>query len=128
MNHATVIATFSRRMRVRLDDGSEVDARIKGKRLRPVCGDRVQVEPIDKEDDWLITRIEDRRNELSRPNMRRKVEVLAANLDFVVVVAAAEPKADWFIVEQEKRPGNLSQLECSEISLKGLQKVLESME
>lgn len=100
MNHATVTATYSRRMRLRLDDGTEVDARIKGKRLKPVCGDRVMAEPIDGEADWLITRVEDRRNELTRPNMRGKVEVLAANLDFVVVVAAAEPKADWFIVDR----------------------------
>lgn len=97
---ATVIATFSRRMRLRLDDGGVVDARIKGKRVKPVCGDRVDAEPIENESDWLITNISERRNELTRPNMRGKVEVLAANLDYLVVVAAAEPKADWFIVDR----------------------------
>ncbi|MGB5688114.1 MAG: ribosome small subunit-dependent GTPase A [Woeseiaceae bacterium] len=97
---ATVTATFSRRMRLRLDDGREVDARIKGKRIKPVCGDIVGVEPIDNESDWLITHIAERRNELTRPNMRGQVEVLAANLDYLVVVAAAEPKADWFIVDR----------------------------
>ena len=97
---ATVIATFSRRMRLRLDDGREVDARIKGKRIKPVCGDRVDAEPIDNEDDWLITDIVERRNELTRPNMRGQVEVLAANIDYLLVVAAAEPKADWFIVDR----------------------------
>ena len=40
---AQVIATFSRRMRVRLPDHSEVEARLKGKRLRPVCGDFVDI-------------------------------------------------------------------------------------
>ena len=100
MNHATVIATYSRRMRIALDDGQEVDARIKGKRLKPVCGDRVRAEPIANEDDWLITQIDERRNELTRPNMRGQVEVLAANLDYLVVVAAAEPKPDWFIVDR----------------------------
>ena len=100
MNHATVIATYSRRMRVMLDDGHEVFARIKGKRLKPVCGDDVEVEPIEQEDDWLITNIGVRRNELTRPNMRGQVEVLAANLDYLVVVAAAEPKPDWFIVDR----------------------------
>ena len=100
MEHATVIATFSRRMRLRLDDGSEVNARIKGKRIKPVCGDKVDAEPIDNESDWLITNIAERRNELTRPNMRGQVEVLAANLDYLVVVAAAEPKADWFIVDR----------------------------
>ena len=100
MQHATVIATFSRRMRLRLDNGEEVDARIKGKRVKPVCGDRVDATPIDKETDWLITRIAKRRNELTRPNVRGQVEVLAANLDYLVVVAAAEPKPDWFIVDR----------------------------
>ena len=97
---ATVIATFSRRMRLRLARGDEVDARIKGKRIRPVCGDRVIAEPIDGESDWLITEISQRRNELTRPNMRGQVEVLAANLDYLVVVAAAEPKPDWYIVDR----------------------------
>jgi ribosome biogenesis GTPase len=100
MNLATVTATFSRRMRLRLEDGSEVDARIKGKRLKPVCGDRVQAERIDNESEWLITGIEERRNELTRPNMRGQVEVLAANIDYLVVVAAAAPKADWFIIDR----------------------------
>lgn len=100
MNSATVIATFSRRMRVRLADGTELDARIKGKRLKPVCGDEIEVQPIDNESDWLITRIHERRNELTRPNIRGQVEVLAANLDYLLVVAAAEPKPDWFIVDR----------------------------
>ncbi len=97
---AQVIATFSRRMRLRLADGDEVDARIKGKRLRPVCGDRVSAERIPNEDDWLITAIADRDNELTRPNLRGGVEVLAANVDQLVVVAAPEPVPDWFIVDR----------------------------
>ena len=100
MNHATVIATYSRRMRLRLDDGSEVDARIKGKRLKPVCGDEVVAVPLQEEDDWLITAIDERRNELTRPDTRGRVEILAANLDYLLVVAAAEPTADWFIVDR----------------------------
>ena len=31
---ATVIATYSRRMRIRLDNGIEVEARIKGKKIK----------------------------------------------------------------------------------------------
>lgn len=97
---ATVIATFSRRMRLRLDDATEVDARIKGKKLKPVCGDRVRAKPISDEDDWLITAIHKRRNELTRPNARGEKEVLAANVDQLVVVVAATPKPDWFIVDR----------------------------
>jgi ribosome biogenesis GTPase len=87
-------------MRIRLADALEVDARIKGKRLKPVCGDHVDAEPIENESDWLITRIAERRNELTRPNMRGQVEVLAANLDYLIVVAAVEPQADWFVVDR----------------------------
>jgi ribosome biogenesis GTPase len=100
MQHATVIAAFSRRMRLRMDDGSEVEARIKGKRLKPVCGDRVTAEALADESDWLITEIEARRNELTRPNLRGRPEVLAANVDYLLAVAAAEPRPDWFIVDR----------------------------
>ncbi len=87
-------------MRIRLASGESADARIKGKRIKPVCGDKVHVEPIAEEDDWLITKIDERHNALARPNMRGKVEVLAANLDAVVVVAAPSPMPDWFIVDR----------------------------
>lgn len=97
---ATVIATYSRRMHLRLRDGSEVQARIKGKRLKPVCGDRVTANPIDDESDWLITGIQERDNVLDRPNMRGQVEVLAANVEFLIVVAAGSPEPDWYIVDR----------------------------
>lgn len=97
---AIVIATYSRRMRLRLPDGEEVGARIKGKRLKPVCGDLVVAEPIAAESDWLISSILPRDNELSRPNMRGQTEVLAANVDMLLVVAAGSPEADWYIVDR----------------------------
>jgi len=87
-------------MRLLLADGREVDARIKGKRIKAVCGDAVWAEPIDNESDWLITEISERRNELQRPNMRGQVEVLAANVDALVVVAAVSPLPDWYIVDR----------------------------
>lgn len=85
---ALVVATYSRRMELQLSNGHRVDARIKGKRIKPVCGDRVEAEPIPDEPDWLITAICDRRNQLSRPNQRGKVEVLAANIDRLLVMVA----------------------------------------
>jgi len=97
---ALVVATFSRRMRLRQADGIEVDARIKGKLLRPVCGDKVIAEPIPGESDWLITDICTRHNVLDRPNLRGKTEILAANVELLVVVAAASPRPDWFIVDR----------------------------
>ncbi len=97
---ALVVATYSRRMQLRLPDGRRVDARIKGKRIKPVCGDRVEAEPIPGEVDWLITTVCERRNELTRPNQRGQVEVLAANIDRLLVMAATTPEPEWSIVDR----------------------------
>jgi len=97
---AVIIATYSRRMRLRLASGHEVDARIRGKRLKAVCGDRVQAESIDEESDWLITEVLPRDNSLTRPNQRGQTEILAANVDLLIVTAAASPKPDWYIVDR----------------------------
>ena len=97
---AVVTAAFSRRMRLRLDSGAYVEARIKGKRLKPVCGDRVEAEPLEREADWLITAIRPRRNTLSRPNLSGQVEVLAANIDLLVAVAAGAPAPDWYVIDR----------------------------
>ncbi len=95
-----VIATFSRRMRVRLEGGEHVDARIKGKRTQPVCGDFVTAQPIPGESDWLILDIRPRRNALTRPNRRGEPETLAANVDRLYAVAAVVPKPDWFVIDR----------------------------
>ncbi len=97
---ALVTATYSRRMGLQLANGDRVDARIKGKTLKPVCGDRVLAVPIANESDWLITDILDRKNELNRPNLRGHVEILAANIELLIVVAAASPVPDWFVVDR----------------------------
>ena len=95
-----VVGAFSRRMQVRLPADIEVPAKIKGKKIRPVCGDRVLVSPLAGEAEWLISKICDRRNELTRPDSRGRRDVLAANLDLMIVMAAAEPEPDWFIVDR----------------------------
>jgi ribosome biogenesis GTPase / thiamine phosphate phosphatase len=95
-----VVGAFSRRMRLQLEDQRKISARIKGKTLRPVCGDHVTAGPIRNEPEWLISGICPRKNELARPNSRGRKEVLAANLDCIVVMAAAAPRPDWFVVDR----------------------------
>ncbi len=97
---ATIIATYSRRMRIRLESNIEVEARIKGKKIKAVCGDVVTTEPIKGEKDWLITEIMERRNALTRPNKSGQTEVLAANLDAVIIVTSVSPIPDWYIVDR----------------------------
>ncbi len=97
---ATVIATYSRRMRIRLDNDIEVEARIKGKKIKAVCGDVVTAEPITGEKDWLITEIMERTNALTRPNKSGQTEVLAANIDALIIVTSVSPIPDWYIVDR----------------------------
>lgn len=97
---ATVIATYRRRVQLLLSDGREVGGRVKGRKLKPVCGDRVIGQSMDGDEDWLITAIAERRNALTRPNLRGKKEILAANLDMLVVVTSVLPRADWYVVDR----------------------------
>jgi ribosome biogenesis GTPase len=60
----------------------------------------VSAQEIPNEPDWLIDGINRRVNELTRPNMRGKVEVLAANLDLLVAVCADRPRPDWFVIDR----------------------------
>lgn len=95
-----VVGVYSRRMTLQLEHDGEIDARIKGKKLKPVCGDRVIAEPIQNEPEWLITDVCPRKNELTRPSNRGRKEILAANLDCVIAMAAIEPEPDWYIVDR----------------------------
>lgn len=97
---AAVVTTFGREMSLRRKSGEIVRARIKGRKLKPVCGDWVRAQPLSNEPEWIITAIEPRNNELTRPNLRGQTEILAANIDFLCVVAAAKPAADWFVVDR----------------------------
>jgi ribosome biogenesis GTPase len=87
-------------MRLRLGDGREVMGRLKGKRIRPVCGDRVQAQPLAGEPEWLITTIMPRKNELTRPDNRGRTEILAANISLIAVTVADAPTADWYLVDR----------------------------
>jgi len=71
-----------------------------GRRLRPVCGDRViWRRPLDGSD-GLVTEILPRDTELARPSRKGDREVLAANLTLVVVVSAPRPPPDPFLVDR----------------------------
>lgn len=110
---AIVTATFGSRMQVELADGRTVDARLKGRQLRPVCGDRVTARPLPGESDWLILSIESRRNELTRPNQRGRTEILAANLDFLAVTAAPLPAPDWYVVDRYLSAAELIRIDAA---------------
>lgn len=95
-----VVAAFGRRVLVEDSAGIRHACMLAGRRLRPVCGDRVTWQrPLD-DSDGLLTSIEPRRTELARPSRRGDREVLAANISQVVIVAAPRPPPDAFLVDR----------------------------
>ncbi len=95
-----MVAGYGRRVLVEDEDGKRHRCMVAGRRLRTVCGDRVEWAPPHDDGDGLVTAVRDRHNELARPDSRGRREVLAANLDQVVVVAAPTPRPDPFIVDR----------------------------
>jgi len=85
--------------RVRLDDGSDIAAALRGRLKREqrtgdrvVIGDRVEVAGTGE--GWTVESVEPRRNELARRGPGgRGAKVVAANLDHVLVVVAARAPA-----------------------------------
>jgi len=68
--------------------------------LRIVCGDRVRWSFSGEDGEVAVLDREPRQTELSRPDSRGRAEVLAANIDQVVVVCAPEPAPDPFIIDR----------------------------
>lgn len=91
----TVFGTGGGVYRLRLDDGSVVDASLRGRLKREtrtgdkvVIGDRVQVSWSD--DTWVVDAVEERGTQIVRRGLGgRKAKVVAANVDRVLAVFAA---------------------------------------
>lgn len=109
----TVTAARGHRLELEAADGRHLPARAKGKRLRVVCGDRVRAEPIAGEDDWLVTAIAPRDNELARIDSRGRPETLAANLEQLVVTTSVLPEPDFFIVDRYLCAAELMDIEAA---------------
>lgn len=56
---------------------------------RPFCGDRVRIAPTA--DGWVVEEIIPRRNAFKRADARGRAQIIAANLDRVVITLALEP-------------------------------------
>lgn len=68
--------------------------------LRVVCGDEVSWQATGDAGEAAVTGHSPRRSELTRPDRRGRVEILAANLDLLVVVVAPEPTVDPFVTDR----------------------------
>ena len=97
---ALVIAAYGKRGRLLLNDGSETGFLLKGRKLKPVCGDIVIWSQPDTGMEMILESIEERRNTLRRPGRKGNADSLAANLDLLLVVLASQPKPDFFLTDR----------------------------
>jgi ribosome biogenesis GTPase len=97
---AEVIASFGRHLLVRDAEGRVQRARPAGRRLSIVCGDRVRCEPDRAHDELLAIEVLPRKTLLARANLRGESEPVVANITQLVVVVAATPAPDFFVVDR----------------------------
>ena len=96
-----VVAAHGRRGQLRTSDGQTLPYLVPGRRLKIVCGDRVEWQPATAGEPCTVTSLLARDNELQRvPARPGPPEVLAANVTLVAVVVAAQPVPDWFLVDR----------------------------
>ncbi len=95
-----VVASFGNRGRLDTGDNNTHRYLLKGRKLRAVCGDRVDWKPPSHGNELIVTAIHDRDNVLERPDSRGRPELIAANLSRLVIVLAPEPAADFFIADR----------------------------
>lgn len=104
-----VIVNFRRHSIVEGSDGERVNCIVKGRKLKPVAGDNVRWERTDE--GGVIVEIEPRHGVIERYDSVRDRQVLAANVDQVVVVTAIEPAPDWFTLDKYLAAGEASEVE-----------------
>lgn len=103
-----IIAAYGRRGKLETRSGDRFSYLVQGRRLRVVCGDRVDWRLDDQGKLAIVARINPRTNALERlPAGRPGTEVLAANLDLMIVVCAPRPEPDWFLVDRYLCAGEL---------------------
>jgi len=96
-----IVAAHGRHVVVEDETGASRPARLFGRRLRVVCGDRVRwVEAEAEGAEGLVVAIEPRRSELARINASGAAEVIVANLDQLVAVLAPVPAPDFDLCDR----------------------------
>jgi ribosome biogenesis GTPase len=100
MSIARVTATHRRLLSVRTEDGQQVQARMGKRELSVVCGDLVRCEFDAHHHELRVIALMPRTNGLYRTNSRGGGELVAANLSQLLIVVAALPRPDLFIVDR----------------------------
>ena len=94
-----VLVSYGARGIVEAADGAQLDCAYRRSVGRPVCGDHVSFERLP-DGTGALASIEARRNTFARADARGRKQVIAANLDRVLVVLAPEPAPSRDLVER----------------------------
>jgi ribosome biogenesis GTPase len=97
---ALVVAAHGRRGFLDTGDGRRQPCLFRGRRLRVVCGDRVRFRPAAADTPAIVEDVLPRHNELARLAGRGGAEIIAANIDRVIVVLAPAPAPDFFLADR----------------------------
>ena len=84
---------------VELQDGSQIKCKYRRSVGRPYCGDRVKIESADGHS-YVVTGILPRKNVFVRADARQRKQVIAANLDQVLIVVAPRPEPSRDLIER----------------------------
>ena len=95
----TVLASYGRGVLVQ-SGGSTVHCKLTGRKQRVLCGDRVAWSFPPTAAGPSVLSVEPRRNLIERIDARGRAEPVAANIDRLAMVVAAEPAPDWFLVDR----------------------------
>lgn len=100
MPRGRVIVNFRRQSRVEdATSGELVECLVKGRRLQPVCGDWVAWRETS-DGTSVIESVEPRETVLQRYDARKGAQVLAANVDRMLIVNAPVPMLDTFLLDK----------------------------
>ncbi len=80
-------------------DGELIQAITRGRKLKPVCGDLVYWQ-FEEKHKAVISDYQERRSILKRHDDRDGSRILAANVDVLLVVMAAEPTPDIALIDR----------------------------
>jgi ribosome biogenesis GTPase / thiamine phosphate phosphatase len=95
----TVLASYGRGVLVQAD-GMTLHCALSGRKQRVVCGDRVVWTYPPSADGPSVLSVAPRRNVIERIDARGRPEPVAANIDRLAIVVAAQPSPDWFLVDR----------------------------
>lgn len=93
-----MVANYGRHLLVEDDDARLFSCVPRGRRLKPVCGDRVKW--IRDGDGTVVTGLEPRSSELLRHDRRGGARVMAANIDLMAVVCAVHPPLELELLDR----------------------------